>query len=740
MKTKHTFAFTFVLGLIWTVTLFAYSGGPPEAVNGVTVSTCNQVFCHNSFQLNSGTGSVAIGGLPTTWTPGQTYSLTVTVTGGTRYGFQFTAVSDSSGVQAGTFSAASPNDGRVSICPGGSGCFNSSSLQFAQHNSFQNFSGLFSFRWTAPSSANFGPVRFNVAGNAANNNTQPDGDRIYTTSAIISPAVNDTTAPVISAVSSSSVSSSAATITWTTDEGSDSQVEYGTTTAYGTSTTLNTASVTSHSVGLTGLASMTRYHYRVKSRDASVNLATGSDNTFFTGFSITNLTGVSRSTDGAGSLSVGYGRILATSGTTPSGLAVFGLRQSGILVTEAGVPDSPLITQGRTYAEVSSDGRVNTGLAIANPNAASALISFTIRDSNGATLVSNTTTIPANQHITAFLDQSPYFAPVGTQGTFSFTSSQPVSVIALRSLLNERVPSDFLLTTLPVIDLSATVSTGTQVIPDFAAGGGWTTRILLINPTGTDQTGSIQFLDANGAAQSVTIDGVAGSSGNYTVKANSSKKFVVTGSASTATGSVRVVPTGGGAAPTPLVVFSYKPSTVTVSEAGVPVTPGSTFRMFAQLNASQQINSGVAVANTTSTAGTATFTLFGLDGTQLGQSTAQPLPANGQIVGFLDQLIPALAGQTVQGVLRVTTTGTTSVSVVGLRTRINERSDFLITTTPATPETNIPGTVERLFPDLVSGDGWTTQFVLFSGTSGQTSGGTLSLVSQSGAALDVNIN
>jgi len=92
----------------------------------------------------------------------------------------------------------------------------------------------------------------------------------------------DTTPPVISSVASSSITSSSAVIAWTTNEAADSQVEYGTTTSYGTSTTLNTALITSHTVNLTGLAASTTYHYRVKSKDAVGNLATGTDNVFIT--------------------------------------------------------------------------------------------------------------------------------------------------------------------------------------------------------------------------------------------------------------------------------------------------------------------------------------------------------------------------------------------------------------------------------------------------------------------------
>jgi len=91
----------------------------------------------------------------------------------------------------------------------------------------------------------------------------------------------DTTPPVISGVAAAPVSSGA-NITWATNENSDTQVEYGTTTAYGSSTTLNPNLVTAHPQALGSLASATLHHYRVKSRDAAGNLAVSADFTFTT--------------------------------------------------------------------------------------------------------------------------------------------------------------------------------------------------------------------------------------------------------------------------------------------------------------------------------------------------------------------------------------------------------------------------------------------------------------------------
>src|SRR5205823_2872140 len=76
-------------------------------------------------------------------------------------------------------------------------------------------------------------------------------------------------------------------------------------------------------------------------------------------FTIVDRGGSSVITDGSGSLSVGYSRIQPAAGsTTPSGVAIFGFRVTNTLVSEAGVPASPLLTSVRTYAEI--DGAVNT--------------------------------------------------------------------------------------------------------------------------------------------------------------------------------------------------------------------------------------------------------------------------------------------------------------------------------------------------------------------------------------------
>jgi len=89
------------------------------------------------------------------------------------------------------------------------------------------------------------------------------------------------TAPVISGVSASPNKTSAK-ITWRTNVPADSQVEYGRTSGYGSTSLLDTTLVTGHSVNLTGLSRRTTYHYRVYSRNGAGILAVSADFIFKT--------------------------------------------------------------------------------------------------------------------------------------------------------------------------------------------------------------------------------------------------------------------------------------------------------------------------------------------------------------------------------------------------------------------------------------------------------------------------
>ena len=94
------------------------------------------------------------------------------------------------------------------------------------------------------------------------------------TSATISFTV-DRTVPVISSVTSHTITNSTASVNWTTDESSDSRVHYGTTSALGADAN-DTALVTLHQVNLSNLLNGTLYYYKVESCDNVANCANSS--------------------------------------------------------------------------------------------------------------------------------------------------------------------------------------------------------------------------------------------------------------------------------------------------------------------------------------------------------------------------------------------------------------------------------------------------------------------------------
>src|SRR5262249_20443314 len=111
--------------------------------------------------------------------------------------------------------------------------------------------------------------------------TSQSNPKASATATVMVTAVGDTTPPVISQVTSSNITANGAAITWTTNEASDSTVQYGTTTSYGSVVSSSTLTA-AHSLSLTGLAASTSYHFRVRSKDAAGNTATSPDSTFTT--------------------------------------------------------------------------------------------------------------------------------------------------------------------------------------------------------------------------------------------------------------------------------------------------------------------------------------------------------------------------------------------------------------------------------------------------------------------------
>jgi hypothetical protein len=113
-------------------------------------------------------------------------------------------------------------------------------------------------------------------------------------------SLGDITKPVISSVSSSP-SSSSSTITWNTDEITNSTVNYGTNSSNLNSNSPSSSLTKSHSITLSSLSSSTTYYYNVTSCDSSNNCESSSQSSFTTTSSGSGSSGSCGSSGGGGS-------------------------------------------------------------------------------------------------------------------------------------------------------------------------------------------------------------------------------------------------------------------------------------------------------------------------------------------------------------------------------------------------------------------------------------------------------
>ena len=456
--------------------------------------------------------------------------------------------------------------------------------------------------------------------------------------------------------------------------------------------------------------------------------------------------GVSLTSQGTSpALHVGYGQVEPYAGmTTPAGLAIFSSRLNGILVSEAGVPASDAVLEGRIFAE--TDGPVRTGLAMANPNDTAVTIAFFFTDSEGIDSGHGTFTLGPREQIARFLDEAPFNGGSAMRGTFTFTADLQVAVIALRGFVNER--SEFLMTTLPVTPLTS-ATTGTVYFPHFAAGGGWTTQVILVNPTHAPIGGSVQFFGPGSETKSATPatltldDGRSESTFSYSIPPRSARRLRTSNPAGPLqAGSVRAEPDPGQSAPSGVSIFAFQKDGTTVSEAGVPAsTSGAAFRVYVEASGTPgqpgSVRSGIALTNTSGTPTTVSLELTDLNGTATGLPASLTIPASGHVARFIDEFFPALTTP-FAGILRIASTAP-DLAAVGLGLAINPRDDILATTTPPVDE-NAPPTASGLFfPHFVDSGGWSTQFILFSGSPGQTASGVIRFTGQDGQPLELSV-
>ncbi len=161
--------------------------GKAGATGSPGEQTCSQTGCHTGSTNNSMGGSVTLTSSDLVnweYTPGQTYTLTATVTqqGRSLFGIGLEALLPS-GANAGTLTPGTGTTAKNATISG-------NSRKNIVHNLNAGATAnahSFTFTWTAPAT-DVGPITMYFAGNAANNNAAKTGDYIYNASQVVTPA------------------------------------------------------------------------------------------------------------------------------------------------------------------------------------------------------------------------------------------------------------------------------------------------------------------------------------------------------------------------------------------------------------------------------------------------------------------------------------------------------------------------------------------------------------------------
>jgi hypothetical protein len=378
------------------VGLYAHSFGAPPGVTGAP-GEGNCTLCHVG-TANSGAGSVKINVIgATTYSPGQTLHLTVTDSDPTamRWGFELTARLGSDGTQpAGALSLAQGETlAQLNGAPG--------SLQYVTHTTAGTRAGTsggvsWDVYWTAPS-ASVGSVPFYAAGNAANNNGDPTGDHIYTTSLTIDAAPPSGPAPNLAMP----------------------QLVYGEgwyTAVYLTNTGPSAATATLDFVDPFG---------------APLNVALGGG-TVTTSQSVPLPAGGSALVEMPDQGTATQGSILMNLPSGVSGYGIFRREPAGTPPQEATVPLAPLTATKVTV--IFDDTNYGTAIAVLNPSDTDATLTITTRDSTGQPIGAGLQQTLAARNRIAFILREMVSGVAGQRGAVDFSVDKgAVSVLALRA-------------------------------------------------------------------------------------------------------------------------------------------------------------------------------------------------------------------------------------------------------------------------------------------------------------------
>lgn len=387
--------------LVWGSARARRDGKEIEADSSVLSDgeKCASSGCHDLLSGSMADGMLSLQGLPASWKPGQAYTLTLSIASFSSikevYGFQAAALTGD-GSQAGTLTPL-VQGAMINILD---------SIPVLTHSPEPLETSMIPFRWTAPA-AGAGAVTLHLAGNAANDNSDPSGDHVGFLAATVPEAV-----PVPLEES----------YFGRIGDGVFADIRFQTTLIL-----LNTGPESEVELDL----------FLPDGQPMVLDLETlgvGSSFDFSLG------TGESLSVQSAGTsaLQVGYARFRAGQGVGGTAIFTRSDTNSGVLLFETGVPASKPLAEFSFFAD--QQGVRRTGLALVNPGSQTVTITMKLYDQDFVQAASPAQIVLAPaEHQAAFVDEF-FTLPMGFEkGIVAVQASAPVVATALRQNDDEAV-------------------------------------------------------------------------------------------------------------------------------------------------------------------------------------------------------------------------------------------------------------------------------------------------------------
>ncbi|MBI4474827.1 MAG: hypothetical protein HY646_19300, partial [Acidobacteria bacterium] len=160
--------------------------------------------------------------------------------------------------------------------------------------------------------------------------------------------------------------------------------------------------------------------------------------------------------------------------------------------------------------------------AIVNPNDTNVNVALTLRNNTGTQLASTTVTVPARNHTAKFVTDlfaNQSSVPSELTGTLAIasagSSALPVSVIGLRfrgSNFSTLPVTNLAPSSGPIPTIGSAGGAGAVLLPQFAAGGGWATEIVMMNTGTSSLTVRLDLFKQDGTPLTAALNGQSASS------------------------------------------------------------------------------------------------------------------------------------------------------------------------------------------------------------------------------------